>query len=338
MKTILITGGAGFIGNNFVRYMLRCYPHFNVTVLDKLTYAGNEDNLLDVRDQSNFSFVKGDICDSSLVNELVSKSNSIVHFAAETHVDRSIQNASAFITTNVYGTNVLLEAVRNHSIDRFIHISTDEVYGSRESGSFSEEDPLNPSNPYSASKAAADLLVLSFSKTYGVPVVIVRSSNVFGPHQYPEKLIPLFATNALEGKELPVYGDGLNIRDWIYVEDLCEAIDVVQVKGRTGEIYNVGAANERTNLEIAYSILDTLGKSRNLLTYVSDRPAHDKRYSLDWAKIGTLGWQPRHTFMDALRQTILWYQEKEWWWQKIKEKKQLFQEFYKRQYPTLVSS
>ena len=338
MKTILITGGAGFIGSNFVRYMLRRYPQFNVVVLDKLTYAGNLDNLTDVHAQSHFNFIRGDICDSSIVNEFVSGSDVVVNFAAETHVDKSIQNAPVFISTNVYGTSILLEAARGSSIERFIHVSTDEVYGSRDRGSFTEGDHLNPTNPYSASKAAADLLALSFSKTYGVPVIIVRSSNVFGFYQYPEKLIPLFVTNALEGKELPLYGDGLNVRDWIFVEDLCEAIDIVRLKGRCGEIYNVGAANEWNNLEMAHSILDTLGKSRDLLTFVSDRPAHDRRYSLDWAKIRALGWRPRHTFGEALHQTISWYQGNQEWWKKIKEKKKSFQEFYRRQYPTLISS
>lgn len=338
MKTILVTGGAGFNGSNFVRYLLRNHPSYTVLVLDKLTYAGNMDNLLDVQNGPNFSFVRGDICDRAIVDRVVSRSSVIVNFAAETHVDRSILDSSAFIRTNVYGTSVLLEAARGHGVEKLVHISTDEVYGSRQEGSFVEDDPLHPNNPYSASKAAADMLVLSYYKTYGMPVTITRSSNNFGPYQYPEKLIPLFVTNALEDKGLPLYGDGLNVRDWVYVEDLCQALDVVLHKGESGEVYNIGAANERTNLEIAHRILDSLDKPRDLLAFVQDRPAHDRRYSVDWSKIKALGWQPRHAFEEALRETIAWYRENGWWWKKIKGRQKPFQEYYRRQYATLASS
>lgn len=335
--TILVTGGAGFIGSNFVRFILHRYPEYHVIVLDKLTYAGNEDNLRDLQHQSNFTFVRGDICDVPLVDEIVTKGMVIVNFAAETHVDRSIQDPSTFVMTNVYGTNVLLEAAHKHAIGKFIHISTDEVYGSIEAGSFTEEAPLNPTNPYSASKAAADLLALSYYKTYGLPISITRSSNVFGPYQYPEKLIPLFVTNAMEDRPLPLYGDGLNVRNWVYTDDLCEAIMRVFLEGKDGEIYNIGADNEYTNLEIANHIIDCLSRPEELITYVQDRPAHDKRYAVNWSKMGTLGWKPEHTFVDALRKTIDWYQQNEWWWKKIKEKANTYDEFFRKQYPTLVT-
>jgi dTDP-glucose 4,6-dehydratase len=335
--TILITGGAGFIGSNFVRFVLRHYPQYKVLVLDKLTYAGNENNLRDIQHLSNFQFERGDICDISLVDEIVSRSNVIVNFAAETHVDRSIHDPSTFVMTNVYGTNVLLEAARKHGTERVVHISTDEVYGSIESGSFTEEAPLKPTNPYSASKAAADVLALSYYKTYGVPILITRSSNVFGPYQYPEKLIPLFVTHAVEKKPLPLYGDGLNIRDWIYTEDVCAAIMHILHNGKDGEVYNVSAGNERTNLEIARSILDHLDQTEELITFVQDRPAHDKRYSVDGSKVEALGWSPGHSFLSALKETIQWYRENEWWWRKIKEDRSTYGEYFRRQYPTLVS-
>ena len=337
MKTILVTGGAGFIGSNFVRYILRHNSHCSVVVLDKLTYAGNMDNLTDVHKEPNFHFVKGDICDGSVVDEVVSESNVIVNFAAETHVDKSIQNSPVFVKTNVYGTNVLLQSALNHSVEKFIHISTDEVYGSREAGSFTEADALNPTNPYSASKAAADLLALSFHKTYGAPITITRSSNVFGPYQYPEKFIPLFVTNALDDKRLPLYGDGLNVRDWLYVEDLCEAISSIMHCGGIGEIYNIGAAHERRNVEIAYDVVDLLKKDRDLITFIPDRPAHDKRYSLNCSKIHALDWQPRHTFREALKKTITWYIDNVWWWRAIREKQKSFREYYEQQYPSLLS-
>jgi dTDP-glucose 4,6-dehydratase len=270
------------------------------------------------------------------VDEVVFRSSVIVNCAAETHVDRSIQGASPFVMTNVYGTGVMLEASRKYAITKFVHLSTDEVYGSCSEGSFSEESPLNPGNPYSASKAAADLLALAYHATYGHPVTILRSSNVFGPYQYPEKLIPLLVTNALEDKRLPLYGDGLNLRDWIYVEDLCEALDVVLRRGAEGEIYNVAASNERTNLEMAHGILDHVGKSRNLVTFVPDRPAHDRRYALDWSKIRDLGWRPRHSFAEALEKTIEWFRDNEPWWRKIKRGQKAYREYYRRQYPELT--
>jgi len=334
--TILITGGAGFIGSNFVRFILRRHPEYYIIVLDKLTYAGNEDNLRDLQHRSNFNFVRGDICDVPLVEEMVSQAEVIVNFAAETHVDRSIQDPSTFVMTNVFGTNVLLEAARKLGVERFIHISTDEVYGSIDEGSFTEEAPLNPTNPYSASKAAADLLALSCYKTYGLPISITRSSNVFGPYQYPEKLIPLFVTNAMEDRPLPLYGNGLNVRNWVYTDDLCEAIMRVLLEGENGEIYNICADNEYTNLEIAHHIVDRLEKAKELITFVQDRPAHDKRYAIDGSKIEILGWTPDHDFIDALRETIDWYRKNEGWWRKIKEKKNGYGDYLRKQYPTLV--
>ena len=336
MMTIMVTGGAGFIGSNFVRFLLRRHPQYTVNVLDKLTYAGNEDNLRDLEHQPNFKLIKGDICDVPLVDEVVSQAQTIVNFAAETHVDRSILDPSTFVMTNVYGTGVLLEAARKHGLRKFIQISTDEVYGSIDTGSVTEEAPLNPTNPYAASKAAADVLALSYYNTYEMPILIVRSSNVLGPFQYPEKLIPLLTTNALEQKPLPLYGDGLNVRNWIYTEDVCTAIMHILLEGQDGEIYNIGAGHETTNLGIAHHIVEYLERSKDLITFVRDRPAHDKRYAVDWTKITSLGWSPEHTFVDALRETIDWYRENEGWWRKIKEKKNGYGDYLRKQYPTLV--
>lgn len=330
MKRFLVTGGAGFIGSNFVRYLLKHYPDVEVVNLDKLTYAGNLDNLRDIESDPRYSFIKGDICDDVLVNKLMPEIHAVVNFAAESHVDRSIGAPDDFIRTDVFGAFVLLEAARRNGVERFIQISTDEVYGSIEEGSFKETDPLMPSSPYSASKAGADRLAYSYYVTYGLPVIITRCSNNFGPYQYPEKLIPLFITNALENKELPVYGDGLNVRDWIYVEDHCEAIDFIYRHGEVGEVYNIGGGNEKTNLEITEYILKKLEKPRSLIVFVKDRLGHDRRYSLDCTKLEKLGWTPKTGFTEALDRTISWYVENRWWWEKLKSGEYL--EFYKQNY------
>ena len=314
---ILITGGAGFIGSHFVRYSLEKHPEYDVAVLDKLTYAGRTENLHDVLD--SVQFIHGDVCLPGDVDRAIDGCNMVFNFAAESHVDRSINEAGAFVNTNVWGTYVLLEAARRHRIERFIQISTDEVYGSCLNGSFTEDDTANPSSPYAASKASADLLALSYVRTYGLPVLITRSSNNFGPYQYPEKVIPLFITNALEDKPLPVYGDGRNIRDWIYVQDNCAAIDFVSQNGTPGEIYNIAAKNERENLEIVDQILQLLKKPRALIRFVQDRPAHDRRYSLDVTKMTALGWVSAAPFKEALANTIDWYQKNEWWWKPLKQ-------------------
>jgi len=332
---ILVTGGAGFIGSNFIRYLLQKYPEDEVINFDKLTYAGNLDNLKEVENNPRYSFVKGDICDSAAVEKVVSQlgsSGAIVNFAAETHVDRSILSAGSFVQTDVYGTYALLEAVKKFKISRYLHISTDEVYGSIEAGSFTEESPLLPNSPYAASKAGGDLLVRAYYKTYHLPVLITRSSNNYGPYQYPEKVIPLFITNALEGKKLPLYGDGKNVRDWLYVEDNCEAIDLVLRKGTMGEIYNIGGENERENLEVARFILKELNLSESLIEYVKDRPGHDRRYALDCSKIKSLGWKAKTTWEEGLRKTISWYQTHQQWWVRIKQKQSEFLDFYQKWY------
>jgi len=332
MKTILVTGGAGFIGSNFVRYMLQKYKDYHIIVLDALTYAGNRENLADLEHDARYAFYHGNICDVKIVEELMPQVDAVVNFAAESHVDRSIHQAGAFIETDVHGTFVLLEAAKKHGIERFLQISTDEVYGSIEDGSFKEDDPLLPNSPYSASKAGADLLVRSYFKTYGLPTLITRSSNNYGPYQYPEKLIPLFVTNAIDDKALPLYGDGKNVRDWLHVLDNCSGIDAVLHKGKTGEIYNIGGGNERENIFITHKILEYLGKPASLITPVKDRPGHDRRYSVDTAKIRSLGWQPQYELEKGLEQTIDWYRENENWWRKIKEKQEEFRKFYEAQY------
>ncbi|CAD6490778.1 MAG: GDP-L-fucose synthase [Candidatus Argoarchaeum ethanivorans] len=317
---ILVTGGSGFVGSNFIRHILEKYPDYRVINLDKLTYAGNPDNLKDVEDNPNYLFVRGDICDQNLVDRLMQEQqiDHIVHFAAETHVDRSITDGSAFVRTNLLGTYTLLDSALRHGIDRFIHISTDEVYGSTIEGSFKETDVLNPSSPYSSSKAGSDLLARSYYITHNLPVIITRCTNNFGPYQYPEKLIPLFITNLLEDKKVPVYGTGQNVRDWIYVLDHCRAIDFILQRGETGEIYNIGGGAERTNLEITEKILEILGTDGSMIEHVKDRPGHDFRYSLDCSKLKDLGWVPKYNFEDALEKTIGWYIENEWWWKKLK--------------------
>jgi dTDP-glucose 4,6-dehydratase len=311
---ILITGGAGFIGSNFVRYMSNKYPYEKIIVFDKLTYAGRMENLKDEMDK--ITFIRGDICNKGDV-EKVKECDAIFNFAAETHVDRSIIDAGIFVKTDVLGTYNLLEYARRNDIEKYIQISTDEVYGSIEKGSFNEEDILDPSSPYSASKAGADLLVKAYFKTHALPVLITRSSNNFGPYQYPEKLIPVLILNALHDKPLPIYEEGKNVRDWIFVLDNCEAIDFVFRKGGVGEIYNIGAGNERTNIEITNLILEELGKPKDLIKFVKDRPGHDFRYSLDTTKIRGLGWTPKYKFEDAMEETIRWYKENKWWWRMI---------------------
>lgn len=332
MKRLLIAGGAGFIGSNFVRYLLDKYPNYEVVVYDKLTYAGNLDNLRDIADDPRYAFVQGDICDAEAVDRAMREHeiDAIVNFAAETHVDRSLMEAGSFIKTDVYGTYVLLEAARKFGLERMVQVSTDEVYGSIERGSFKETDPLNPSSPYSASKAGGDLMAYAYHVTFGVPVLITRGSNTFGPYQYPEKVVPLFITNAIDDLLLPLYGDGLNVRDWIYVLDHCEGIDVALHKGVPGEIYNIGGGNELPNIELTKLVLRLLGKPHSLIQHVKDRPGHDRRYSLNCDKIKALGWRCRHTFEEALGRTARWYVENEWWWRKIKSGE--YWEYYRRQY------
>jgi len=330
---LLVTGGCGFIGSNFIRYILQKYPSYKIINLDKLTYAGNPENLKDVEKNKNYKFVKGDICDKKIVDELSKDLDCIVNFAAESHVDRSILEPDAFIRTDIIGTHTLLEAVRKNGVPCFVHISTDEVYGSIESGSFTEASPLKPNSPYSASKAGADLLCRAYYITYKVPVIITRSSNNFGPYQYPEKIIPLFITNVIEDKPLPVYGDGLNVRDWLYVLDNCKAIDLVLHRGKPGEIYNIGAGNEIPNIELTKKILRILNKPESLIKFVQDRLGHDRRYSLDTSKIRKeLGWKPEYNFDTALEKTVDWYLKNRQWWEKIKKKQKEFQKFYKKYY------
>jgi dTDP-glucose 4,6-dehydratase len=303
---IIITGGAGFIGANFV-HLLAENDDYDIVVLDKLTYAGDMDNLAGIMDK--IEFIKGDIQDADLVPKLMKDSDMVVNFAAETHVDRSIEDPGVFVKTDVLGTYNLLENVRKYDVERFIQISTDEVYGSIEQGSFTENSNLDPSSPYSASKAGGDLLVGAYRKTYDLPLIITRSSNNYGPRQYPEKLIPLFIMNAIQDKELPLYGDGLNVRDWIYVMDNCRGVEVVLQKGKLGEVYNIGGGNEKTNLEITHIILELLNKPESLINPVKDRLGHDRRYSLDSTKIKKLGWEPHWDFREGLKDTIAYYQE-----------------------------
>jgi len=331
-KKVLVTGGAGFIGSNFIRYALKQHADWEIVNLDKLTYAGNLENLKDVERDPRYRFVKGDIADRELVGRLLHDGfDAIINFAAESHVDRSLLDASPFIETNIKGTQVLLEAARQYKVGRFVHVSTDEVYGSAETGKFTEESPLRPNSPYSASKAAADLLCLAYWKSYQLPVMITRCSNNLGPFQFPEKLIPLAVTNVLENKPIPVYGDGLNVRDWIYVEDHCRALDAVLHKGSLGQIYNIAGGNEKTNLELIYKLLELLGKPRSLIQFVADRPAHDRRYALDCGKIRTeLGWKPAYSFEKALQATVDWYLNNESWWRKIKSGE--YARYYERMY------
>ncbi|MFC1558742.1 dTDP-glucose 4,6-dehydratase [candidate division KSB1 bacterium] len=330
---LLITGGAGFIGSNFIRLALNSITECKIVNLDKLTYAGNLDNLKDVENHPNYTFIKGDICDRKILEEIMGGIDVVIHFAAETHVDKSIKDAGIFIDTDVKGTYLLLDVAYRHNVKRFIHISTDEVYGEISEGSFRETDPLNPRNPYSASKTAADRLAYSFFCTYNFPVIIARSSNNFGPYQHPEKIIPLFITNLLEDKNVPLYGDGLNERDWIYVKDNCEAILFLLNNGIIGEVYNVGGGNEVSNINLTKLILNFAGKQESYIEYVKDRPGHDKRYSLDCGKIKKLGWEPRHVFDTAFASTLQWYMDNEWWWEKVKSGE--FKDYYNKHYKNI---
>lgn len=311
---VLVTGGMGFIGSNYVQYHLKEHPDDEIVVLDKLTYAGNPENLMDIMD--SIEFIHGDICDPVSVKKAVKDCDQIIHFAAESHVDRSIVDAKAFLRTNIEGTGLLLDVAREYSLDRFIQVSTDEVYGSIQEGSFKEAYPLIPSSPYSASKASADLLVLAYHTTYDLPVIITRSTNNYGPYQHVEKLIPLMITHALADRALPVYGNGLNIRDWTYVEDNCAGIDCVRLKGTDGSIYNIGSHQEWTNIDIVQEILSIVGKPESLITYVRDRLGHDLRYSVDTEKIRALGWKPTVDIHDGLVLTVKWYTNNECWWNK----------------------
>ena len=327
---ILVTGGAGFIGSNFVRHVLAAHPDDAVVNLDKLTYAGNLENLRDIEKDPRYRFVHGDICDRAQIRETMQGVDAVVHFAAETHVDRSNTGAAEFLSTNVTGTFTLLEAARELKVRRFVAIGTDEVYGSIAKGAARELDPLNPSNPYSASKAAADLLAKAYWTTHRLPVIVTRSSNNFGPYQYPEKVIPLFITNAIEDKALPLYGDGKNVRDWLYVLDNCAAIDLVLRKGKEGEIYNIGGSHEVENILLTRQVLHLVGKPETLITPVADRPGHDRRYALDSSKMRGLGWKPAHTFAAAIEATVEWYKGHEAWWKPIKSG--AFRAYYEKQY------
>jgi dTDP-glucose 4,6-dehydratase len=314
---LFVTGGAGFIGSNYVRWVLG-HSDDAVTVYDALTYAGNPANLRDLEDDPRVAFVKGDVCDRQAVDDALRGHDAVVHFAAESHVDRSIVAPDDFIRTNCGGTNVVLDVARQVGVERVLHISTDEVYGSVETGSSTETDALEPRSPYSASKAGSDLIALSYFSTHGTPVVVTRSSNNFGPYQYPEKLIPLFVTNLLDGRKVPLYGDGLNVRDWCHVEDNCAAVDLVLRTGTLGEIYNIGAGNELANVELTRRILALLGQDASMVEPVADRLGHDRRYSIDTAKVRALGWRPTRDLDEALAATVEWYRANRWWWEPLK--------------------
>ncbi|MGD9570602.1 MAG: dTDP-glucose 4,6-dehydratase [Thermoleophilia bacterium] len=325
---LLVTGGCGFIGSAFVRLALS--KGAEVVNLDKLTYAGNPANVADVADDEAYSFVQADIADAAAVAEAVKGCEVVVNFAAESHVDRSILDPAAFIATDVVGTAVLLDAARAAGVRRFVQVSTDEVYGSIPAGSFRETDPISPSSPYSASKAGGDLQVLAWHRTFGMDAIITRGSNTFGPRQYPEKLIPLFVTNALDGESLPVYGDGMQVRDWIYVDDHCSGIWAAMEGGDAGEVYNVGGGNEEPNMAITRRVLELTGRDESLIRHVQDRPGHDRRYSLDTAKLRGMGWAPAHSFEDALAETVAWYAERRDWWEPIKSG--AYKAYYEEQY------
>lgn len=330
---LLVTGGAGFIGSNFVLYMLNQHPNYQIINVDALTYAGNLENLKSVEGNPNHTFIKADITEAKAMDALIGQGvDVIVNFAAESHVDRSILEPDIFVKTNVLGTQVLLDAAKKHGVKKFVQVSTDEVYGTLgETGLFTEETPLAPNSPYSASKAGGDLLVRAYHETFGLPVNITRCSNNYGPYQFPEKLIPLMISRALADEALPVYGDGLNIRDWLYVEDHCSAIDLVIHQGRDGEVYNIGGNNERTNLHIVRTILEQLGKPESLIKHVQDRPGHDRRYGIDPTKImKELGWKPKHSFETGIKETIRWYLDNKEWWTRIQTG--VYQEYYAKQY------
>ena len=333
MVDVLVTGGAGFIGSNFVRYALGAHPDWRVTTLDKLTYAGRRENLHDVMDNPRHAFVHGDIADAVVSGPLVERSELVVHFAAETHVDRSIMGAGDFIRTDVEGTFVLLEAARRaKKLRRFVQISTDEVYGSVPTGASVETDELKPRNPYAASKAGADRLAYSYWATYQLPVIITRASNNYGSYQFPEKVIPLFVTNAIDDIPVPLYGDGKNVRDWLHVLDHCRAVDLLIDRATNGEVYNIGGGNDVMNIDLTHRILDALGKPRSLIKPVADRPGHDRRYCLDTSKLRGIGWTPQVPFEAGLVDAVKWYQQNGWWWRPIKERDPAFKAYYQAQY------
>ncbi len=330
---ILVTGGAGFIGSNFIHYMLKKYPDYQIVNLDLLTYAGNLENLKELENNANYKFVKADICDAKLVDELVGDVDIVVHFAAESHVDRSILDSAAFVHTNVVGTHTLLEAARKAGNKRFHHVSTDEVFGSlaAQDAPFNEATPYDPRSPYSASKASSDHLVRAYFHTYGLPITISNCSNNYGPFMFPEKIIPLFITNLMEDKKVPLYGDGMQIRDWLFVEDHCRAIDLIIHKGRIGETYCVGGDSEKTNKDITYKILELMGKGEEMIEFVKDRPGHDRRYAINFSKIkNELGWEPSVSFEEGMQKTVEWYKNNEAWWKNIKNGS--YQEYYAKQY------
>jgi dTDP-glucose 4,6-dehydratase len=334
MQRMLVTGGCGFIGSNFIRLELQTNPNLSIINVDKLTYAGNLENLADFQNDSRYQFARGDICDKEFINSLLKDGSvdAVVNFAAESHVDRSILDSSPFVQTNIVGTQNLLDCSRQHQIKRYLQVSTDEVYGSLgDDGKFTEETPLAPNSPYSASKAAADMLVRAYVHTFNFPAVTTRCSNNYGPYQFPEKLIPLFISNALQGQSLPVYGTGLNIRDWIHVEDHCRGIGAALRQGKVGEVYNFGGNSELTNLDLTYALLEALGKPRTLIRYVSDRPGHDHRYAIDATKAKReLGWEPKTIFQEGLRQTIDWYLSNSAWIERIKSG--VYRSYYEQQY------
>jgi dTDP-glucose 4,6-dehydratase len=332
MTTYLITGGCGFIGSNFILRLLREHPQARVVNLDKMTYAGNPDNLREVAGDPRYSLIHGDICDPKLVEELVADADMIVNFAAETHVDRSLIEPGSFIQTDVFGTHILLDAARRHpNVQRFLHLSTDEVYGDVPEGQESSEtDALHPRSPYAASKAGGEMQCRAYIETYGLPVIMARPANNVGPRQHIEKFVPLCTTNAMDNEPLPIYGDGKQVRDWLFVEDNCEALDLLLHEGQAGEVYNIGAGNHRYNIEVAEIILDALEKPRSLIRYVEDRAGHDRRYCVNFDKIRALGWTPRHDFLAALEKTVQWYVENRWWWESVRAGQ--FREYYEKQY------
>ncbi len=331
-KKYLVTGGAGFIGSYLIKYWLNRDPNVSIVNLDKLTYSGDLSRLKEIKGNPRYRFINGDICDAATVDRAMEGCQGVLHLAAETHVDRSLLDAKAFFDTNLFGTYVLLEAARKKGIGRFLYVSTDEVYGSRDKGFFKESDPANPSSPYSVAKTAGDHLALSYVGTHGLNVVVTRGSNTFGPFQYPEKVIPLFVSNALSGKKLPIYGDGLQIRNWIYVEDHCTGILAVFRKGRTGQAYNISSKNYLTNMQMTKTLLKELGKSETMIEHVKDRLGHDRRYALDASKLKELGWKEKFTFKDSFGSTLRWYRQNEAWWRAIKEKSQEFKKYYEKAY------
>jgi len=338
MKNLLVCGGAGFIGSNFVRYMLKAHPDVQIIVYDKLTYAGNPDNLEPFSQDARYKFLQGDIADHGSVARALefNRVDTVVNFAAETHVDRSILDPDAFVHTNVMGVYVLLEESRKHGVERFLQVSTDEVYGSIPTGAFREGDPIEPNSPYAASKASGDLMARAYYVTYGLNTVVTRGSNTFGPYQYPEKVMPLFITNALENQPLPLYGDGKQVRDWLYVDDHCAGIDTVLQHGKPGEAYNLGGENEQHNIDVVHKMLKLLNKPESLIRSVEDRPGHDRRYALDNSKSRQLGWSPQGGFDEALECTVRWYQSNEWWWRKIKSGE--YRQYYEAQYGQRLKS